>query len=162
MMKTAVEVYEVKDINELIDIFDCFIEYKTLTFLKDEETKVQFAKKQLDNGHVIVEKRDGVPVGFVCFYSNDTVTKTGYITALVLEEKLGLGKGKTLFRLFKEGVKIGSEAGMKSIKIEVADDNTKARTLYEHLGFKYLRDKGNGTSYMEIELDDFVGRMLRK
>ena len=130
--------------------------------MKDEETKLQFAKKQIENGHVIAEKRDGVPTGFICFYSNDQETKTGYITAFALDEGLGLGKGKTMLRLFKEGVKIGSLSGMKSIKLEVAEDNNKARTLYECLGFKYLPEKGNGTLYMGMDFDALIGRMLKK
>ena len=161
-MKSEISVYEVVDIEDLVKIFDAFKGCGTLTFTKNEETMIQFAKKQIDNGHTIVEKRDGAPAGFICFYSNDVATKTGYITAFALDENLGLGKGKTMFRLFREAVRIGSEAGMKNIRLEVAENNTKARKLYEHLGFKYVPGKGDGSFYMEMSVDDFVGRMLRK
>lgn len=161
-MKAEINVYEVKELEDMLCVFDAFKDCKTLTFMKDEETKVSYAKKLLENGHTIVEKRNGESVGFICFYSNDKVTKTGYITAFALDENLGIGKGKTLFRLFREGVKIASQAGMTSVKLEVAESNTKARKLYEAFGFKYLPEEGDGTLYMAMDFDDLVGKMLKK
>ncbi|WP_026657844.1 GNAT family N-acetyltransferase [Butyrivibrio sp. AC2005] len=161
-MGREIDVIEVKEVTEFIEILNEFRDYKTLTFMIDEDTKKKFAKKQIDNGHVIVERHDGLPVGFICIYCNDTENKVAFVTAFALSDKLGFAKGLTMARILNKAFELGIQAGMEKVKLEVDDENHRARKLYEAIGFKYLPEKGEHSSFMIMEKGPFTEFMASK
>ena len=161
-MKQKIDVSEVINTDEFEQVLEEFKDYKTLTFMESEDSKRKFAKKQVENGHVIVEKHDDVPVGFVCLYCNDMESKAAFVTAFALSDKLGFAKGLTMARLIKRAFEIAFEAGMESVKLEVDDDNARAIKLYEAMGFRYLPKKGEHSSFMEMNKSEFIEFMEKK
>ena len=146
--------YEIRNYEECVEVFKAFNNGEIEIF-EDEQKLEKYAKKVIKNGHLIVDRKEGRPVGVVSFYCNDTVSKTAYVTMLILSNRLGFAKGHTFFRLCAKAIELVNKTSMERIRIEVKENNTKARILYEHMGFKYTEEKGNDSLYMEISLEDY-------
>ena len=156
MEQKNIRTVEVTDLSECIHVLSQFKNYDFLKKLQDEDFLKDYAKRLLDNGHIVVEYHNDIPVGLLCFYCNNIDTKTGFVTALVISEDLGFMKGKTLFRLISTAVKIGKNAGMESVQLEVKKNNKTAIRLYEHFGFNYIPSEKEDFYLMELELSKLM------
>lgn len=152
----------VQSVEDFEYILECFEDMEFIGFGGDIKKRRAFAEKQVENGYVLAVYHEGAPIGFLSFYSNDMVTKRAYVTALAVDENLGLLKGLVLFSLLESGVKTAMDCGMENVRIEVAKDNVTARNLYENLGFSYLPEERNQNVYMETMFKDLWERIHKR
>ena len=106
----------------------------------------EYTQKLADNAEVFVAK-DNLFIGFIAFYCNDVISKTGYITQIgvkSLAQSTGIGK-----RLMNKSYYICKEKGMQKMKLEVRKNNTKAIKFYKKEGFKDCGDATEYSIYME-------------
>ena len=83
---------------------------------------------------------DGVPIGLVAAYCNDSERRTAYITSVsVLQEWQGKGIAAQLMGQCIGHVK---KLGFKYIELEVSGDNVGAARLYEKMGFIMNKESG--------------------
>jgi hypothetical protein len=143
------------DLNEAVNVIKKLQDSEFISFADGDEAIVNYAKKQLEFGHMIVEYLDGEPVGYICFYANDHATRVVFISAIVVTGS-GLQRGKVFYNLITEGARIGIREGMTSVKLEVDKDNISARKLYEQIGFEYTGEEKEHSVYMVIEKDVFL------
>ncbi len=105
-----------------------------------------YAKKLVSKGYVYVILKDAKPQGFVTFYSNDSVSKTGYLSQLAIKpDCLVKGAGYNLLKLFE---KVSCENGMEKLKLEVYDSNVHAINFYKKNGYKVVEKASDKSSYM--------------
>jgi hypothetical protein len=148
------EVFEIDNLKTAVSIIKKFEGNKFITFEKDEESVEAYAKKQLEAGHMLVGYLGDEPAGYVCFYSNDQVTRVCFVSSIVIGE-YGLANGRIFLELVKKAIDIGVKDGMKSIKVQVDGGNKHARRLYEKLGFMYTGEEDENGLYMVIDVSDF-------
>ena len=149
----------VKEISDYAEMEKIILKFKDTFFLRAitcEEHRAAFIKKHLEYGHFLAEYHNGIPVGFISFYSNDIENKKAFVTSLSLSDELGFLKGKTLMRLLKEAFQIGASKGMQTVGLEVENNNYKAIKLYKHFGFEFVPSDSETTSLMEIQLNKFA------
>lgn len=148
----------IKELTSFSEIEEAILKYKDTYFLRaitNDDNRKYFIEKHIKNGHFLVEYHGDNPVGFFSFYSNDTVTKIAFVTALSLSDELGFLKGKTLIRLLNKAYDIMTEAGMKTVQLEVEADNTRALKLYKHFGFAPIPNEKENIILMEMELSNY-------
>lgn len=89
-------------------------------------------------------------IGYAAMYANDLQSKTAYITLIaVRRENQKAGVGSALIA-WCESTAIGR--GMRQLRLEVAKDNTNARSFYERHGFCYEVGQKEGSLYMRKSL----------
>lgn len=109
----------------------------------------QFACKLSQKAEVYVGYDGERLVGISCFYCNDADTKTGYITLIgVLPDFRGAGYGKGVLDFT---ACVMRENGMKSVRLEVDNDNIGAQKFYLRQGFVMEAQK-ESSSYMIMPL----------
>lgn len=162
MAEKDIKTCEVSDLEGCIKVLEKFKDYEFLSMLHDENELVDYAKKVLENGHVIAEFLSGDPVGFVCFYCNDTESKTAFVTSFAIAEDIGFMKGKTFFRVISEGLKVCKETGMENILIEVDKRNKLAIRLYEHLGLEYMPEERETSFLMGAPIGVIMGKFYKR
>ena len=90
-------------------------------------------------------------IGYVAMYANDLQSETAYITLIaVRRENQKVGVGSALIA-WCESTAIGR--GMRQLRLEVAKDNTNARSFYERHGFCYEAGQKEGSLYMRKSLE---------
>ena len=90
-------------------------------------------------------------IGYAAMYANDLQSKTAYITLIaVRRENQKAGVGSALIA-WCESTAIGR--GMRQLRLEVAKDNTNARSFYERHGFCYEAGQKEGSLYMRKSLE---------
>ena len=90
-------------------------------------------------------------IGYVAMYANDLQSETAYITLIaVRRENQKAGVGSALIA-WCESTAIGR--GMRQLRLEVAEDNTTARSFYERHGFCYEAGQKEGSLYMRKSLE---------
>ena len=92
---------------------------------------------QRDNEIILIaEDTDGTPLGFLygVVQERDLAgNPVGYISELaVTAEAEGQGVGHALLAAIEQW---GRDRGLLAMTVEVFWDNTRARTLYEHMGY---------------------------
>ncbi len=157
-MKDEIYVEELTDLDRTVDIIRKFADSPFITFTDSDENIKSFAKKQLEYGHVLAVFDGADPLGYVCFYSNDHITKTAFVSAIVLGGT-GLEKGKLFFKLIEKAIVMGINEGMTSLKIQVNKDNIHARRLYEKMGFEYTGEENELGLYMLITKQQLVEKL---
>lgn len=97
---------------------------------------------------------DGTAGGHICFWMFEREIQL--LNIAVHPEKRGRGLGSHLLR---EMIRVGIERGMEQIWLEVRTSNTKARRLYEKLGFlavgrrlRYYQDTNEDAVVMSLSL----------
>jgi len=97
---------------------------------------------------------DGAAGGYICFWMFEREIQL--LNIAVHPEKRGRGLGN---RLLREMIRVGIERGMEQIWLEVRTSNTKARRLYEKLGFlaagrrpRYYQDTNEDAIVMSLNL----------
>lgn len=105
-----------------------------------------YVKKLSDYAMTLCYMRDGEIAGAVSFYANDTHTKAAYISQIAVQEtykRCGIGS-----RLIDIVCREARCRMMKTIGLEVLDDNVAAQVVYKSLGFSYTGQKGSSGSIM--------------
>ena len=120
--------------------------------LKKIEDVSAFAEKLSKFAWVVVVKKQNENASMIVFYSNDLETKCGYFTLLATKpESRRQGLIKSLFQF---GFNQMKKDGMEKARLEVDCDNTRARTMYEKMGFVYESDTDRNSIYMKKDLKD--------
>ena len=88
--------------------------------------------------------------GYVCMYANDHINYRAYIT-LICVKKVYQGKhiGSSLIRAC---YRMAINEGMKTIRLEVLCQDTRAIEFYQNMGFTIIDKTEHGTYYMEAPL----------
>lgn len=160
-MNTEIIVEEIKELEKAVELMKCFADSPFITYTDSDENIISFAKKQLQYGHVLAVFEGNEAVGYICFYANDQITKTAFITSMVLGG-LGLAKGRLFFKLLEKTALICIKNRMTYAKIQVDRDNDHARKVYEKLGFVYTGEEDELGLYMLIVIEDFLNLMRMK
>lgn len=116
------------------------------------ESVSAFAEKLAKYAWVVVVKKQGENASMMVFYSNDFDTKCGYFTLLATKpesRRQGLIKS-----LFKFGFNQMKNDGMQMARLEVDCDNTRAKTMYEKMGFEFESNTDRNSIYMKKDLKD--------
>ena len=91
------------------------------------------AEKYADYGTVIVLVINDSIVGLCAFYNNDQITKTAYLSMLVVEKSSqGCGCGRCLLNRMEE---ICKASGTDRIRLSISKDNGKAAVFYSRHGY---------------------------
>lgn len=143
------KVIKLNTFNEILEVLEVFSD--SLNSLSAGRTvRENFAKKFLDNGIVLALKNSDEIVGFIAFYSNDSVKKISYISMIAVSpEHKRKGYGT---KLIEAAVKSSREKNMKYIRLEVNKNNINAISFYKYFGFIFLSEQTENTCYMELEL----------
>lgn len=146
--------YNIIQIKSAKEILTYLIRYN-YSFIESIESRVGelkiYSQKLFLHGNIYVAEKDGETLGIIIFYSNDKITKTAYITMIVVEDDCkGIGIGSTLLQKCEQVVK---EVGMKKLKLEVDKDNIDAIKFYKTRGFMFLDKASERTLYLQKELD---------
>lgn len=89
-------------------------------------------------GYAFVAEQDGQPAGYILL--RELVDEAEIITLVVRETSKRQGMALALLNFSRATL---SAKGIKTLFLEVADDNTAARALYEKSGFQLIgRRKG--------------------
>lgn len=99
----------------------------------------EYVEKVCQYARVIAAYFENKVIGFIAFYANDLVSKTAYITQILVSEEYRKYKvGKALLELCEaECVKEGFEL----LRLEVNNCNLNAIGFYLHHGFKRCEEK---------------------
>ena len=109
-----------------------------------------YAEKLYSNSMNRIAIVDDNIAGFICFYCNDVVTKSAFISQLCVGKKFRkTGIGSALMTDCRE---ICVKLGMETLRLEVAKVNTVARRFYERHGFYYEKIQNDSNLYMKKKL----------
>jgi len=102
----------------------------------------------------VVMDEDGAAGGHICFWMFEREIQL--LNIAVHSGKRGRGLGN---HLLKEMIRFGIERGMEQIWLEVRTSNSKARRIYEKLGFvavgrrpRYYQDTNEDAIVMSLDL----------
>lgn len=112
----------------------------------------QMADKYSKNANVLIAVTDGTVKGMSAFYSNDQITKTAFLSTIVVAkdaQRNGLGH-----RLLAETIQRCIADGMQRLRLEVADSNANAISFYKKHGFS-LERKLDYSSYYILNTTHF-------
>ena len=105
--------------------------------LNSEVALRSFARKYSSCGCAVVATIEDETVGFCAYYANDIVTRRGYLSMIVVSRSVrGQGVGS---RLMEAMIADCKSKGMRSVCLEVADDNPVAIEFYLNRGFRKAR-----------------------
>ena len=129
-MITFKKINDCDEINNLlVDFEDCF------PHLKEKISDYsEFSKKLQKYANVFVANIGLETIGISCFYANDFDFFHGYISLIgIKKEYQSQGYGKELLCFTEQKM---LEMKMKTIKLEVDNDNIKSLTFYKLNGFE--------------------------
>lgn len=135
---------EEKEIYEILSICkEDFYNQKLNT-----EESIQFlANKFYKNARVVYATENEKVQGFIAYYSNDTETKVGFVSMIIVKSNLqGMGVGTELLQYAEDDCR---NKGMNCIRLEVAVENKKAREFYRKKAFFETMLKNNESIYLE-------------
>ena len=111
-----------------------------------------FSLKLKENAFVYKATIDDKVFGMLVFYANDKDTKKAYISLIgVKKEYRDMGLGRYLI---DSCIEVSKANGMKSLMLEVDNDNKNAIGFYQKLGFKHCEKATENSIYMLKEMDD--------
>lgn len=87
---------------------------------------------------ILIEECDGLIPGFILFELNVVDSFAHLLKILVNPENRGLKIGKNLLN---EAIRVLNERGITQFFLEVEEENSVARNLYESVGFKVIHKK---------------------
>lgn len=126
----------------LTSFVDCFP-----TIKQSQIDIAELSQKINEYGIVLLLKCCDNIAGFAAFYANDFTTNSAYLSLIAISSKYrrqGLGK-----RLLTEVCRIARDKGMKTLRLQVRDDNPDAQRFYSSSGFEYSDPScASGKSYM--------------
>ena len=95
--------------------------------------------KSLEQGTVLIERRNGRIVGFLRYAIGKREPVGRFQQIYVIPEHRGQGIGSKLLRQFEE---ICRKQGMKTIRLKTAQTNLQAINFYEKHGFIQVAESG--------------------
>ena len=105
----------------------------------------EYANKLYYNAEFFVAVNINI-LGYIVFYANDRESMSSYITQIAVKREFqNKNIGKKLLNICVES---SLALGMKNIKLEVRNDNTKAIGFYVKNGFKFCGEATPGSMYM--------------
>ena len=145
-MKQLVKLNNQDDIlNLLYDFDDVFPHLKEK--VKDYEA---FALKLKENAFVYKAAINDNVFGILVFYANDNDTKRAYISLIgVKKEYRATGLGRYLI---DSCIEFSKANGMKSILLEVDNDNKNAISFYHRLGFEKTGEASKTSIHMKKDI----------
>lgn len=87
---------------------------------------------------ILIDECDGLIPGFILFEINVVDSFAHLLKILVNPENRGLKIGKNLLN---EAIRVLNERGITQFFLEVEEENSVARNLYESVGFKVIHKK---------------------
>ena len=145
-MTEFVRITKAEEIESLVNEFLPTLPH----LLKKIDSVSEFAEKLSKFAWVVVVKKKNENASMMVFYSNDLETKCGYFTLLATKpESRRQGLIKSLFEF---GFNQMKKDGMKKARLEVDSDNTRARNLYEKMGFLFECESDRNSIYMKKDL----------
>ena len=132
----------VTEYNEILHILDRYMN-RFKSFGSGVIRKEEIAFKLSSFGTTIELVENNYSVGFAAFYHNDYISLTAYISLLAVAENQEGKKYGT--RLLEEVERICLDSRMKTIRLEVHKDNTRAIRFYQKNG--YTMNANTDTSF---------------
>lgn len=145
-------VDNVKDYNEILDCLLKYNDYFNPNLTSTCKDIKQWAKKlSLNaNNYIYKDKKNHNIVGMISFYNNDTKTKIGYLTLILVDQNYARkGIGSFLLNEFKKYCQIN---GMKILKLEVFKENINAIKFYLKNNYKFV-EENEKSYYMEKNIE---------
>lgn len=110
----------------------------------------EYAKKLSAHAEVVVALSEEGTLGLVVYYANDLAGRVGYISLIgVLPEYRRSGYGKLLLDAAASQMQA---AGMRTIKLEVDNDNAAAFGFYRSYGFNVHSAAGKNSTYLSYTI----------
>ena len=149
----CIQLKRISEISECVGVLNAFSEcLKTLKYSSFEE-KRKFAKKFIDNGHVVLAENrlDDNPMGFIAYYANDSEKRVAFISMIaVLPQYRNEHVGTSLINYcISDCIK----RGMKVLKLEVAKTNKEARIFYMKRNFKKESETTSSSLFLQKNID---------
>lgn len=117
------------------------------------ETRVdlnQYSQKLAEHSYTVLLKDENRALGVAAMYVNDFENKVAFITLIGIRsqfQKSGYGS-----ILLQHCIEKAAEAGMKKIRLEVDNDNQKARDFYDRNGFQFENISDRDSTFLIKEL----------
>ena len=106
------------------------------------------AKKYYKFAELICACCDDDIIGYVSYYANDNITKTAYISMVVVKKQYrGKGIAKSMIQKVIDDCK---NRNFKSIRLEVHKTNYAAIQLYTKLGFRIEQYADGNSLYFNL------------
>lgn len=142
-MYKIVQIDNLNEIREILYQFDNVFKPTLTQRLRDLDL---YAEKLYNNANVFAIVKKLEYVGFTAFYSNDIDNNIAYLTQIAVKPEVqNKSIGETLLAF---SMKASRENGMKVIKLEVNNDNTKAMYFYRKNGFEFCEEASLNSKYM--------------
>ena len=147
-MKQLIKLNNQEDILTLLNDFD-----DVFPHLKEKVSDYKvFSLKLKENAFVYKATMNDNVFGMIVFYANNNDTKIAYISLIGIKKEyrtMGLGR-----YLIDSCIEISKLNGMKSLMLEVDNDNKNAIGFYRRLGFETYKNATDNSFYMLKEMDD--------
>lgn len=105
-----------------------------------------YSEKLVSKGHVFVAKLDTESIGFIAFYSNDTIDNVGFLSQIAVKKTCAVHNLAYRLILFFESE--SKKHGMKELKLEVVNNNKHAIRFYKRNGYQMANKASDDSSYM--------------
>ena len=118
--------------------------------LKSRVDLNQYSQKLAEHSYTVLLKDENRVRGIAAIYINDTENKVAFITLIGIRsqfQKFGYGS-----MLLQHCIEKAVEAGMKNIRLEVDNDNRKARNCYDRNGFRFENASDRDSTFLIREL----------
>ena len=126
-------IFRIQSYREILSIVSSFANDLFDQAHNNGEFLTQLSEKYSQSADFYVAEIDGKAAGFIAFYANDTDSKTGFISMIVVHSSFqGFGIG-TLSMAFV--LSVSKRRGITKLRLEVNVHNDKALRLYERNGF---------------------------
>ena len=148
---------EVKNLNKIIicrvesvlEVNNLLVEFNTV-FCPPLDERIadlkSYAEKLINYGYVYTAIKENKIIGFVSFYANDCKSKVGYLSQIAVKfdcNTKGVG-----YQLIQQFERTCLEKGMKTLKLEVLNNNKHAVDFYTQNGYKYFCKATELSCYM--------------
>lgn len=142
------DIYFVTEKGEIYEILKSFAPFFYDQSVNREESICRLSEKFSEFAKFAVLKDSKNELyGFYALYCNDVITKTGYLSMIIVREKYqGYGLGRMLLQSAIEQCKINK---MSLIKLEVDKTNLKALSFYKKMGFENILEGEKSYIYMK-------------
>lgn len=102
---------------------------------------IPFANKLFKNSEIFGAYDDSIFCGFIAFYCNDFISKSAYISIILLSQqyrKMGIGS-----KLLESVISYTTKIGMKTVMLEMRIDNIAGSNTYKKFGFKIIKENNH-------------------
>lgn len=138
---------EIKQIREYEEIKNEIVKLKeTFGALFERVNFEDYVKKLSQYAAVYVLKEDTTTCGLAAIYMNDKENKVAYITLIGIAREYRRTNLGTL--LIRHCVEKAKDCGMKTLKLEVDQENYGAIAFYEREGLQIIKEGSDKSFYM--------------